>query len=139
MTGSTNYAHEVFSPIATVADLPISIDYNAEAQEIYWISNSSKAILKASALGGNSTMAFQLDDRSLPTGLAVDWITGNIYYADDGQSQIGVASPDGSYQAVVMTFTSSNYLGYRLPMLSDLAVNAVLGYDETDQRPQRYL
>ena len=36
-------------------------------------------------------------------GVTVDFITGNIYWTDSGLDRIGVASSDGSYQAVLVS------------------------------------
>ena len=54
--GSPNKTEDMFDPIiVTDYDAAAAIDYNADAEEIYWTSNSSKAIYKAPASGGNST------------------------------------------------------------------------------------
>ena len=39
---------------------------------------------------------------SSPEGVAVDYSSRNIYYADSGKKEIGVASLDGKYQAVLV-------------------------------------
>ena len=34
--------------------------------------------------------------------MAVDWVTGNIYFTDSGYMHIGVCSNDGSYCTVII-------------------------------------
>ena len=117
--GSPNKTEDVFDPIAvTDYDAAAAIDYNADAEEIYWTSNSSKAIFKAPASGGNSSVLLQLEDGPYPTGLAVDWITGNIYYSTS-RGQIATVKRDGSYYTTLVDELSGN--------LSNLAVNPLTG------------
>ena len=117
--GSANKTEDVFVPI-TVTDggPPAATDYNADAEEIFWTSKSDRAILKAPASGGHSSVLLQLEDGSYPTSLAVDWITGNIYYTTS-RGQIAVVKGDGSYSAVLFDEPSGN--------LSSLAVNPLTG------------
>lgn len=116
--GTKNYAHQVFNPIELDDSYPpAAIDYNSEAEAIYWTSNTSQAILQASSLGGNSSVLLQLDSGVWSTGLSVDWITGNVYYADSS-GRIGVVSADGSYHAVLID---------NLDGISDLVVNSLAG------------
>ena len=117
--GFTNKTEDVFNPITITDDEPPSAtDYNADANEIFWTSKSNRAILKASVSGGSSSVLLRLDDGSYPTSLAVDWITGNVYYTTS-RGQIAVAKGDGAYSAVLFHEPSGN--------LSSLAVNPLTG------------
>ena len=117
--GSPNKTEDMFDPIiVTDYDAAAATDYNADAEEIYWTSNSSKAIYKAPASGGNSSVLLHLEDGPYPTGLAVDWITGNIYYSTS-RGQIATVKRDGSYYTTLVDEPSGN--------LSSLAVNPLTG------------
>lgn len=119
LEGSANKTRNVFDPITFTDDgPPPATDYNADANEIFWTSKSNRSILKASASGGPSSVLFQLEDGSYPTSLAVDWITGNIYYTTS-RGQIAIVRGDGSYNAILIDQPSGNF--------SSLAVSPLTG------------
>ena len=113
---TTNTVHEAFPPITT-AGLPVAVAYNSVDQRIYW-TDTNNGTISASTLHGQTTVVLSglLD----PRGLAVDWITSNVFYTDAGLQEIGVTSADGTYRVVIV---NSN-----LDQPGNIVLNPVAGY-----------
>ena len=90
--------HEVFPPINTTGS-PLAVDYNALDERLIWTDVRQGSILSSTFDGQIATVLTGLVD---PRGLAVDWITGNIFYSDAGAQVIGVVTADGAYHAVLV-------------------------------------
>ena len=80
---------------------PSCVDYNYKEQMVYWI-NAEKTKIQRIKIGGPTTkpedvIRFSPDSR--PTKLAVDWVGGNLFWSEGGQSsrrgRIMVAKADG--------------------------------------------
>ena len=50
----------------------------------------------------HSSIALTLVIIILPDGLAVDWVTNNVYFTDEVEDIIGVLDPDNSRYAVLI-------------------------------------
>ena len=113
---TTNSVHEAF-PALTTTSFPVAVDYNSADQRVYW-TDADNGTISASTLHGQTTVVLSglLD----PRGLAVDWITSNVFYSDAQLLQIGVTSADGTYSIVIV---DSN-----LEQPGNIALNPAAGY-----------
>ena len=113
---TTNTVHEAFPPITTTG-LPVAVDYNGVDQRVYWTDVDNGTIV-ASTLHGQTTVV--LGGLVDPRGLAVDWITSNVFFSDAGLQQIGVTSADGTYSVVIVNNS--------LDQPGNIVLNPIAGY-----------
>uniref|UniRef100_A0A1I7XLN5 EGF-like domain-containing protein n=1 Tax=Heterorhabditis bacteriophora TaxID=37862 RepID=A0A1I7XLN5_HETBA len=59
--------------------------------------------IRSSSLNGTDHKSFYAEDLNSPEGIAVDWSSRNVYYADSLNDEIGVASLDGKYKKALIT------------------------------------
>ncbi|KAK5985178.1 NIDogen (Basement membrane protein) [Trichostrongylus colubriformis] len=59
--------------------------------------------IKSASLNGTDMKSYYKKDLNSPEGVAVDWSSRNVYYADSLNDEIGVASLDGKYQKALIT------------------------------------
>ncbi|XP_058975127.1 putative vitellogenin receptor [Musca domestica] len=80
----------------------IGVSYNGE--HIYWtnIQNEGESIVKANPDGTQQEILLT-SGLDAPEDLAVDWLTGNIYFSDNVMHHIAVCSNDGRYCTVLVT------------------------------------
>ncbi|ELU16597.1 hypothetical protein CAPTEDRAFT_170076 [Capitella teleta] len=74
---------------------------------VYW-TDSSALTIKRAIIPENSTELPFVQDLKIaamesPNGLAVDWVTGNIYWSDGVLNNIYVCGDDGNYKATVLS------------------------------------
>lgn len=89
---------ELFKPLSSDGRVT-ALDYDAVDRHIYWSDSANGTILR-STIDGQSEVV--LSDLLNPEGLAVDWISHNVYYTDDSLNVIGVVSFDGKYNVVLI-------------------------------------
>ncbi|XP_055844737.1 putative vitellogenin receptor isoform X2 [Episyrphus balteatus] len=85
--------------IYTVADnLTLVIGVAYDGQNIYWtnIHHESESIVKAREDGSKQEILLT-SGLDAPEDLAVDWLTGNIYFSDNVLRHIAVCSSNGHY------------------------------------------
>ncbi|XP_076632440.1 putative vitellogenin receptor yl isoform X1 [Colletes latitarsis] len=92
---------EVYFPIAR--NLQHAVAVSLDANYVYWsdIENGNEAIIR-SLEGGSKREVIVTTGLGSPDDIAVDWITGNIYFTDSDFMQIGVCSNDGSYCTIIV-------------------------------------
>ncbi|XP_055692338.1 low-density lipoprotein receptor-related protein 1 [Lutzomyia longipalpis] len=96
----------VLAPISRIS-LAASIDYHATSDLIFWADSERGTITKIRRDGtGREVILHQFDlldsnNSDSPSGIAVDWVTQNIYWSDEKKDLIEVARFDGSYRYVV--------------------------------------
>ncbi|XP_020715459.1 putative vitellogenin receptor isoform X2 [Ceratitis capitata] len=75
-----------------------------DGRSIYWtnIQNEAESIVKANADGTNPEILLT-SGLDAPEDLAVDWLTGNIYFSDNTMHHIAVCTNDGLYCAALVT------------------------------------
>ncbi|KAM7347718.1 putative vitellogenin receptor yl isoform 1-T1 [Cochliomyia hominivorax] len=80
----------------------IGVAYNGE--HIYWtnIQNEGESIVRANPDGSQQEILLT-SGLDAPEDLAVDWLTGNIYFSDNVMHHIAVCSNDGHNCAVLVT------------------------------------
>ena len=74
---------------------------------LFWSQGS--AIMTAN-LDGSNPRVF-LSGLATPSGVAVDWTTGNVYFADSTSGRIEVVSEDGSYRKLLVQIDGGRPMG----------------------------
>ncbi|XP_063994465.1 vitellogenin receptor-like [Diachasmimorpha longicaudata] len=94
--------NEVYFPIAT--NLRHVVAVSLDATYIYWsdIKTGDEAIFRAFEDGQKAEVIVSAG-LGVPEEIAVDWITGNIYFTDSLYKRIGVCTNSGSHCAVIIT------------------------------------
>ncbi|XP_071103874.1 low-density lipoprotein receptor-related protein 2-like [Haliotis cracherodii] len=101
-----------------------ALDVDPAWQLLYWTDTSQRSIQRA-AMPKEATMqgfaqSLKISGLQQPEGLAVDWVTKNIFWTDSVKKTVSVAKSDGRYQR---TIVSKN-----LHSPSAIAVNPRLGF-----------
>ena len=78
----------------------VGVSYDCHEQFIYWSDVSSNLINKIRTDGSNYSVV--LSNVKSAEGLAVDWISRNIYFTDSEARTIEVASLNGLYRKVLI-------------------------------------
>ena len=112
----TNTVPDAFPPITTTG-LPVAVDYNGVDQRVYWTDVDNGTIMTSTLHGQTTVVLGGLVD---PRGLAVDWITSNVFFSDAGLQQIGVTSADGTYSVVIVNSS--------LDQPGNIVLNPAAGY-----------
>ncbi|XP_054731212.1 putative vitellogenin receptor isoform X1 [Anastrepha obliqua] len=83
---------------AVATNLTKVIGVAFDGQNIYWtnIRNEAESIVKANVDGTNHEILLT-SGLDAPEDLAVDWLTGNIYFSDNTMHHIAVCSNNGLY------------------------------------------
>lgn len=98
---------QVLAPISRVS-MATSIDFHAETESIYWADNDHGTITKIKRDGTERRVVIQQHEamETIPvdwlTGLAIDWLAGNMYWSDPTRNVIEVARLNGSSRYVVV-------------------------------------
>ena len=69
------------------------IDIDCQEGRVYWSDVNSKAIRSSEYNGANSSR-FSGPEIESPEGLAIDWVSRNIFWADSALNHVAVASLD---------------------------------------------
>ncbi|CAG9862634.1 unnamed protein product [Phyllotreta striolata] len=79
----------------------VGVDF--DGRRVYWteIYGGYENIAR-SAEDGSQKEVLVTAGIDLPEDLAIDWLTGNIYFTDGEKKHIGVCSPDGTHCAVLI-------------------------------------
>ncbi|XKL63596.1 hypothetical protein PGB90_005960 [Kerria lacca] len=110
-----------------------AIDFDPLSEMIFWVDSYNRSIKRSymvNAMNGKVKIGFAQDlnmkGNSKPTGIAVDWVAGNLYWTEvdrSGQRQksgrIMVSTQDGRYRRSLIT------TGLELP--TSIAVDPKLG------------
>lgn len=107
---------DVTTPIHPDPKKVLSLDYDLKNDHIYWIEEDSPYIYRAPAKGGNKEIVLK-HGLVRPTALAIDWLGGNLYFADSGTRRLEVCRLDGSSRKVL---ASDNNVGEVLSIVLDL-------------------
>lgn len=92
---------EIYYSILT--NLQHAVGVAVDAAYIYWsdITDGKEAIMK-SAQDGSSRQIIASIGVGLPEDIAVDWVTGNIYFTDRNYQRIAVCDNNGTYCTVII-------------------------------------
>ena len=84
-------------------DLQHAVAVSLDANYVYWsdIKDGDEAIFR-SLEDGSEQEIIVTTGLSSPDEIAVDWITGNIYFTDSGYMHIGVCNKDGTYCTIII-------------------------------------
>ncbi|XP_041374230.1 low-density lipoprotein receptor-related protein 1-like [Gigantopelta aegis] len=90
---------DALAPVSKIS-LASAIDFHAVSDYIYWVDSNSQSI---------SRIKRDLTDRQKiikdihgVEGMAIDWISGSVYWTDRGHDMIGVSKLNGSNRYIVM-------------------------------------
>ena len=92
----TIYTRIVYIPGQTA----VGLSYDCREQYVYWSDISARQIKKVRLDGSDFSVV--LDDVKSPEGLAVDWLSRNIYFTDSESRTIEVASLNGKKHRKVL-------------------------------------
>lgn len=91
----------IYYSVASKLKQVVGVSYDGHF--IYWtdVYSGSEAIVRANEHGSNRELLVS-SGLGAPEDLAVDWITGNIYFTDADMQHIGVCSNDGVKCTVIV-------------------------------------
>ena len=114
LVGRISLDTQDFSEVVLASIKPPSevsfIDYfltSPEGGRLIWSQGTD---IMTSNLDGNNSRPL-LSGLGTPQGIAVDWTTGNVYYADSTSGRIEVVSEDGSYRKLLVQIDDAKPLG----------------------------
>lgn len=87
----------------------VGVAYDCQEDFIYWSDVSGRMISKIKPDG--SKMATVLQDVKSAEGLAIDWLSRNVYFTDSVDKTIEVASLNGLYRKVLIKTGLNNPRG----------------------------
>ncbi|ODM90172.1 Low-density lipoprotein receptor-related protein 4 [Orchesella cincta] len=94
---------------------PVDVAYDARNNLVYWTDASPHAeTIYRATLDGKNTSIVADSGLLLPEGIAFDWITGNIYFADSNLSHIAVCRNDSTFCSVLIQETIDKPRGIAL-------------------------
>ncbi|XP_023331515.1 nidogen-2 isoform X4 [Eurytemora carolleeae] len=73
--------------------LAAGVDIDCSRGKLYW-SDTTNKLISMSSIDGSGVEVFLADGFSFPEGLAVDWVSRNLYITDPGAETIHVISLD---------------------------------------------
>lgn len=115
----------VLAPISRVS-VASSIDFNAGMDHIYWVDGDHGTVTRIKRDGTERKLVIEQHEalETIPvdwlTGLAVDWLAGNMYWSDPKRNVIEVSRLNGSHRYVVVAH------GVEKP--TGLCVDPIAGY-----------
>ena len=78
--------------------------------KVYWTDTSGKSIRRAN-YDGTEFEVFLSAGMEFPEGLAVDWVSRNLYWSDSGKRTIEVVNLDTKIRATVFEYLIRNPRG----------------------------
>ncbi|XP_037089708.1 vitellogenin receptor-like [Pollicipes pollicipes] len=88
-------------PVATGLTNAVGVDYDWQRQCFFWTVVRFTGSIDRMCHNGPSESLHSGADR--PDNLAVDWVTGNLYWTDGGSSSILVSERDGRFKKTLIT------------------------------------
>lgn len=114
LVGRISLDTQDFSEVVLASIKPPSevsfIDYfltSPEGGRLVWSQGTD---IMTSDLDGNNSRPL-LSGLGTPQGIAADWTTGNVYYADSTSDRIEVVSKDGSYRKLLVQIDDGQPIG----------------------------
>ena len=83
-------------------DDAVAVDFLYENNLIFWSDVSEEKIFSCSIKTSCKPKVIVSGNIGRPEGLAVDWLTGKLYWTDFDLKQICVSSIDGKYRKVLI-------------------------------------
>ena len=84
----------------------VGVAYDCHEQSIYWSDISGNTISRINEDG--SRYSIVLNNVTSAEGLAIDWISRNIYVVDSARRTIEVASLNGLYRKIIIRANLNN-------------------------------
>lgn len=116
---------QVLAPISRVS-MATSIDFHAGTENIYWADSDHGTVTRIKRDGTERKLVVEQHEamETIPvdwlTGLAVDWLAGNMYWSDPKRNVIEVSRLNGSSRYVVIAHDVQKPTG--------LSLDPVAGY-----------
>ncbi|XP_066291050.1 low-density lipoprotein receptor-related protein 5-like [Branchiostoma lanceolatum] len=80
---------------------PVAVAYNPDDEHLYWTDPRAGTISRYDFSSRESTVL--VTNLDTPDGLAIDWVSSNMYWSDAGQRLIEVSKLDGSDRKALIT------------------------------------
>ena len=84
--------------------MPVALSWDPYKQRLYWVDGTKNVILYTSFAKREAPLLL-LGNLSDVKDVDVDWIGGNVYYVDAGNSHIGVVTSNGDYRAILISLS----------------------------------
>ncbi|CAB3983198.1 Very low-density lipo receptor [Paramuricea clavata] len=83
----------------------IAVDYHFGENSMYWTDMKTKSIQRTSLRGSEETLVKEtiITDIRAPDGIAVDWVTGKLYWTDAWERRIEVSDLHGQHRRALIT------------------------------------
>ena len=81
----------------------VGIDFDCQGERIFWTDVSGHAIRSSNADGSDVQVVADESVVNSPEGIAVDWSSRNVYYADSAKDRIAVVSMDGQQHLALLS------------------------------------
>lgn len=102
---------------------PRQFEYDAKSKTIYWADSQTNEVKRAHLLSNSIDTIIDVIIES-PSGLALDWISGNIYVTSSNQhyGKIFISNLEGEYISILMDSSQSGIISPK-----SIVVHPVLG------------
>ena len=94
-----------------------SVAMDIATNTLYWTNKAERVIYKSDLINGQRSQVIR-DDLDSPEVIAIDWLAGNLYWADSGTDFIEVATVSGSRRKVLVHRNLGNVTSLALDMQS---------------------
>lgn len=111
------YFHTIPTISSPHAMSPSALDFHASSGKLYWADPQSSEVRRSNLQGGPSETLIDAGI-SQPFGLAIDWISGNMFVSANGDNSISVCNLQGEYIRMVVN-------GSYLAQLTSIAVDPI--------------
>jgi sugar lactone lactonase YvrE len=83
----------------------IAVDYHFGENFMYWTDMKNKSIQRTRLRGSEGTLVKEtiITNIQAPDGIAVDWVTGKLYWTDAWEKIIEVSDLHGQYRRALIT------------------------------------
>ena len=88
--------------IAT-ASHPVSLDYDYTSNTLYWSDLETNEILSLRDKSSKPHVVLATQKNWLPSGLAVDYVSGKVYYTESFSSTVRVVDLKNNYQTIIVS------------------------------------
>jgi hypothetical protein len=84
--------------LVSTLESAVAVDFMFKNHSIFWSDVSEQKIFSCSASTSCKPRVIVSGDLGRPEGLAIDWLTGKLYWTDHDLKQICVSRIDGRYR-----------------------------------------
>ncbi|KAL1506053.1 hypothetical protein ABEB36_005485 [Hypothenemus hampei] len=99
----TNDTWDVTLPIKDDMQNAVDVDFHYKKKLIFYSDIGRNVIKSVNMYNWSDVRLVVGDNLSSPEGIAVDWLSNNIYWTNTGHKKIEVARLDGSYRKTILS------------------------------------